>query len=207
MKASVAEIPQVTLQGVALADAWLAQRARPGGGSVSVTSLLVHTVARVLTDEPRVNGWRVDDEVRIAKPVHVGVAVAVDGGLVVPVIRDANELSVDEVAASLRELAHKARSGGLSANDLADATFSVSSLAGYRVEHFDPIVNPPQLAILGVGAVTPRVVLQNGSPIERSFLPLSLTFDHAAVDGAVAGEFLQRLVGSIESPTGQDGRR
>jgi len=198
MKASVVEIPQVTLHGLADAEEWLKLRARPGGRSASITALVVHTVARLLAADARLNGWRIEDEIRLVRQVHVGVAVAVEGGLVVPVIRNADELTLDEVADALRELAQKARAGALTANDMADATFSVSSLGGYRVEHFNPIVNPPQLGILGVGALSRRVIMADGTPVERSFLPLSLTFDHAAVDGAVAGELLLRLVERIE---------
>ena len=126
--------------------------------------------------------------------------MAVTDGLVVPVIRQADEKDLLSVAREIRALATRSRKGELSMDDMMDATFTVTSLAGYGIDVFTPIIDPPQVAILGVGRIVEKPSVVEGEVIVRSMMSLSLTFDHRALDGVPAGEFLQTLVGKLRDP-------
>jgi pyruvate dehydrogenase E2 component (dihydrolipoamide acetyltransferase) len=214
MRKSAAEIPQVTLQASADAERLVAACGGPaeGGGSaerprVTVTVRLLSVIAGVLTRHPRLNSLVVDGETRLYETVNLGVATATSQGLLVPVIREAAALSVAEIADRLAGLRERAESGKLGLEEMSDATFTVTNLGPYGVGHFSPLVNPPQVAILGVGALEPRLVAGGAGPggaepggrgpAVRNSLPLSLTFDHAAIDGAEASTFLHDLVQEI----------
>lgn len=212
MRKSAAEIPQVTLQAAADAERLVAAGGGPagpaeGGSSadeprVTVTVRLVSVIAGVLTRHPRLNSLVVDGETRLYETVNLGVATATNQGLLVPVIRDAAALSVAEVADRLAALRKRAESGKLGLEEMSDGTFTVTNLGPYGVGHFTPLVNPPQVAILGVGALEPRLVAGGTGPggrgpTVRQSLPLSLTFDHAAIDGAEASTFLHDLLQKI----------
>lgn len=201
MRSSAAQIPQVTLQSIAdstrLVEAALSSPP-DSGARLTVTVHLLHLVAETLTRHPRINSWVVGGQTRLFRTVNVGVAIATEQGLVVPVVADAASLSLAEIAARLQDLRERAKSGTLAVSDMADATFTITNLGPYGVQHFNPLVNPPQVAVLGVGAATPRLKPVDGACTARDELPLSLTFDHAAVDGAEAASFLRDLTGSIE---------
>lgn len=206
LRAAVPEKPQVTLHSRAIVDRFLAARkqvgALPGSGSasVTVTAALARIVAESLTRMGRLNGHVNGDEVRLFHAVNLGVAVDTGSGLITPVIRDAHTKTVYELAAELENLANKARAGTIHPTDLADPTFTISNLGSYGVEQFTPLVNPPQIAILGVGATLPGVALVDGARVDVLHLGLSLSFDHAAVDGAAAAEYLRSLIELIEAP-------
>ena len=135
---------------------------------------------------PRVNAsWR-DGAIAAGSGIHVGIAIAVEGGLVVPVIHHADRLGVGEIARQRQELMARAQAGKLRLEDLADGTFTISNLGMYGVDAFNAIVNPPQAAILAVGRIADRVVAVNGQPAVRPTLMLSLSCDHRVVDGAAA---------------------
>jgi pyruvate dehydrogenase E2 component (dihydrolipoamide acetyltransferase) len=170
---------------------------------VGFTAALLAAVARGLAGS-RLNGTVDDEMISLHDDVHLGVAVDVEGALLVPVIRNANRVSVAELNVDLKRLANKARTTGLRPEDVMGATFTVSSLGALGVELFTPIINPPQLAILGIGAVRDELALVDGVPSTVRRLGLSLSFDHAATDGAEAARVLAAVCGIIESPDALD---
>jgi pyruvate dehydrogenase E2 component (dihydrolipoamide acetyltransferase) len=167
---------------------------------ITFTDLLTKVVATALARHPRVNAsWR-DGMIAAGSGIHVGVAIAVKGGLVVPVIHHADRLGVGEIARQRQELVTRAQAGKLRPEDLADGTFTISNLGMYGVDAFNAIVNPPQAAILAVGRIADRVVAVNGQPAVRPTLILSLSCDHRVVDGARGAAFLDTLADMIENP-------
>ncbi len=177
-------------------------RTRSGHESVTHTDLLVKTVAEALVRHSRVNAsWR-DGELVHSDQVNVGIAVATDDGLVVPVVHAADRLGLDEIAAHRAELVSAARAGRLSPEDVSGGTFTISNLGMYGVDAFLAIVNAPQAAILAVGRIAERVVPVDGKPGVRPVLTLGLSFDHRVVDGARGAEFLDTLASLVEEPAG-----
>jgi len=177
-------------------------RARPGQERVSHTDLLVKLVAEALRRHPRVNASWGDGAGGPGERIGVGIAVAVDDGLVVPVVHDADRLALADVVARRLELVEAARSGRLRPDDVTGGTFTLSNLGMYGVDSFDAIVNAPQAAILAVGRILDRVVPVDGQPAIRPMLNLSLSFDHRVVDGARGAEFLETLASLVEEPAG-----
>lgn len=199
MQRSWQQAPMVTLFAQADVSALLARRIEDGS-RVGINDLLLRAVALVLTQHPRLNAWFIDEEIREVEDVNLGFAVTIEDGLVVPVIRAAQRLSVYEIGQAAGRLAQKAKSGRLSAEDLADGTFTVSNLGPWGIEWFTPIINPPQIAILGVGSI-------NRAPQERPMgvafinaIGLCLVFDHRAIDGAGAAAMLQTLCSILGDP-------
>ncbi len=195
MLASHRDIPAVTLHAEADVTALLASR-----GHLSVNDFVLSAAARTVREQERFRASLEGDSVVIHPRVHLGFAVALDDGLVVPVIRDADGLGLEALSTAARDLADRARGGALSPDDLAGAVFTVTNLGMYGVTSFDPLIDPPQVAILGVGAACPRFVLQAGQPAERRVLDLALSIDHRLLDGAAGGAFLRRLVSLLERP-------
>jgi pyruvate dehydrogenase E2 component (dihydrolipoamide acetyltransferase) len=207
MRAAVSEMPHVTLHRRADATALLAARTShaaavegDGGPRLTLTVLLARIVAKTLRAFPRVNGRTEEGEIRLYKRVNLGLAVALEDGLTVPVLQDADGKDLRQLAADLADASARARAGSLKMPDLIDGTFTLSNLGAYGVEFFTPLINPPQLAILGVGAVRQELRLDDGVPVSTPMLHLSMGFDHAAMDGAQAARFLQLVVQSVESP-------
>ena len=178
-----------------LLSEWRAHRIRPLD-----LDLIVKATAAALKEHPRLNATLVNDQVRLLKEVNVGVAMAVPDGLMVPVIRGADEKDMLSIAKEIRALADRSRKGALSVDDMMNATFTVTSLASYGIDAFTPIIDPPQVAILGLGRIVERPAVFEGEVAVRSMMFLSLTFDHRALDGVPAGEFLQTLAGKLEAP-------
>ena len=177
-------------------------RSRAGYEGVTQTDLLVKLCAAALREHPRVNAsWR-DGKVLASAGVHVGVAVALEDGLVVPVVHDADGLDLHEVAARRKALVEAARSRRLRPEDVSGGTFTVSNLGMYGVDAFAAIVNPPQAAILAVGRITDRVIPVAGKAEIRPTLVVCLSFDHRVVDGARGAQFLDTLAGLMEEPAG-----
>jgi pyruvate dehydrogenase E2 component (dihydrolipoamide acetyltransferase) len=180
--------------------AWRAKLLKRSMDKITFTDLLTRAVASALAAHPRLNAsWR-DGTIAINSEINMGVAVAVEGGLVVPVIRGADRLGVGEIARRRQELMARAQGGKLRPDDLADGTFTLSNLGMYGVDAFNAIVNPPQAAILAVGRIAERVVAVNGQPAVRPTLILSLSCDHRVVDGARGAAFLDTLADLIEEP-------
>lgn len=180
--------------------AWRAKLLKRSADRITFTDLLTKAVASALARHPRLNAsWR-DGVIAINSEINVGVAVAVEGGLVVPVIRAADRVGVTEIARQRQELMVRAQAGKLRPDDMTGGTFTLSNLGMYGVDAFNAIVNPPQAAILAVGRIADRVVALNGQPAVRPTLILSLSCDHRVVDGARGAAFLDILADLIEEP-------
>ncbi len=167
---------------------------------VSYTDLLVKAVAVALGDHPLLGARLEGEEIVMPDEINVGVAVALDDGLIVPVIRNADRMTVPEIGAKIKHLAQRARENSLNVDEVTGAVFTVTNLGTYGVDGFTPIINPPEVAILGVGRITEELALINGQAVARSRMVLSLTIDHRIVDGAPGAAFLQTLVQLLEHP-------
>lgn len=177
------------------------ERALPRGTEkISFTDLLVKLVAVALQKHPRLNARWENNTIILNEAVNIGLAVAVEEGLLVPVIHQADQLGLNALAARRQELVAKAHAGKLAPADMSDGTFTISNLGMYGIDAFSAIVNPPQAAILALGRIAERVVAVNGQPTVQPMLTMTLSCDHRAVDGARGAEFLQTLVRFIEDP-------
>jgi pyruvate dehydrogenase E2 component (dihydrolipoamide acetyltransferase) len=188
----------VELRGRLVAS-WAADDVRP-----TYTDLVVAAVSRALRSFPRLNsrlsGSGDDAVIELVPEIHLGLAVATEDGLLVPVIRDADRRSLREIAVTTRALAESARARTLGLDDLSGSTFTVTALGSAGVEWFTPILNPPEVGILGIGAITDELRPGPDGPRAQRRMTLSLTVDHRVVDGAPAGEFLAHVAGLLESP-------
>jgi len=179
-----------------------AARRKPGGEKISHTDLLVKVCAEALRRHPRLNAsWR-EGAIVPGSGVNVAIAVAVDDGLVAPVVHRADTLDLPAISARRREIADAARAGRLRPTDVQGGTFTISNLGMYGVDAFQAIVNSPQAAILAVGRIVERPWALNGEVVVRPVLTLTASFDHRVVDGARGAEFLDTLDSLIEEPTG-----
>jgi len=167
---------------------------------ITHTDLLVALVARVLLKHPRLNSSWTAEGIRLHDHVNMGVAIAVNDGVVAPVIPNAHSASLGEIATRRRDLAERARAGKLHPADLADATFTISNLGMHHVDQFTAIIIPPQAAILAVGSVADRVIAVDGKPAVQAMMGLTLSCDHRAVDGARAAMFLSDLAEAVRQP-------
>lgn len=166
----------------------------------SFNDLIIRTAAAALRKHPWVNAWWLDDKIRQWHDIHVGVAVAVDEGLITPVIRHADRKSLREIAAEVRELAGRAREKRLKPEEYTGATFTVSNLGMFGIDEFTAIINPPEVAILAVGRIEPKPVVVAGEVVVRRRMRVTLSCDHRVVDGATGAQFLKTLVGMLENP-------
>jgi pyruvate dehydrogenase E2 component (dihydrolipoamide acetyltransferase) len=169
---------------------------------VSVTDLLVRATAAALTEHPRLNAAWDDGSIHVNGEVNVGIAVAVEDGLVVPVIHGADGIGLGAIAERREEVVARARAGALRPEDVERGTFTISNLGMFGVDAFNAVVNPPQAAILAVGRIVERVVAVDGAPTVRPTMVLTLSCDHRVVDGARAAQFLDALATLIEEPAG-----
>lgn len=167
---------------------------------VTYTDLLVKAVAKTLKSHPLLNVVLIGDEIQWLDCIHIGVAVALPDGLIVPVVRDADKLTVQEIAQEVRRLAQGAREGTLSVDEVAGSTFTITNLGNHGIDGFTPIINAPEAAILGVGRIAERVVVHNDQIARRKMMTLSLTIDHRLVDGAPGAEFLRSLQELLQNP-------
>jgi pyruvate dehydrogenase E2 component (dihydrolipoamide acetyltransferase) len=167
---------------------------------VSYTTILVKAVAKALNEHSIINATLEGEKIKIFEDVNIGVAVATENGLVVPVIHNADRKSFEEIEAALKELTEKAKQGRLVRDDVTGGTFTISNLGMYGVEFFTPIINPPEAAILGVGRVAEKPVVVKGNVEVRSVLMLSLSYDHRIVDGVPAAQFLCKVKHFMENP-------
>jgi pyruvate dehydrogenase E2 component (dihydrolipoamide acetyltransferase) len=178
----------------------LALRERLRDEGVTVTDVLTKLAAIALLRHRELNAHFADDEIRIFPSAHVGLAVATERGLVVPVIRECDRKSLVRIGADRGALVSRARESKLTQEDLADGTFTISNLGMYGVEQFVAVLNPPQAAILAVGSIDSRAVVVDGELVVRPMMSLTLTCDHRAVDGSNAAEFLRELKTLLEEP-------
>ena len=187
---------------VTFRQAMLAQWEQQYGVRISLNDLITKAVAAALRRHPRLNATLVDQEVQLHESVNVGVAVNLDEGLIVPVIADADRKDLGQIARESRELAEKARAVPmrLSPDEVSNGTFTITNLGTTGIDLFTPIINPPQVAILGVGMVQRRPVVVGDALAIRPSVYLCLVFDHRAVDGVPAANFLQELQRLLEKP-------
>ena len=206
MHASLAATAQLTIDmeasmdeavklRTALAAAWQAEGVRPG-----YTDLVMLAAAKALTQHPRMNAALIGDAIMPAEAVHMGMAVALEDGLVVPVIHNAAQQTLKALAKASAELAEKARAGTLTLTDVQGGTFTVTSLGMYGVDGFTPILNAPQTGILGIGRIYEGIGWNGDLPVKRQCLRLSLTWDHRVLDGAPAAKFLACVRDYLEAP-------
>lgn len=170
------------------------------GIKVSYNDVIIRAVARALREHPNLNSSLADDGIHVHSEINVGMGVAVDTGLIVPVIRNADQKSLLEIAQTSRALADRARQNRLGRDEVTGGTFTISNMGMLGVEAFTPIINWPECAILGVGQIAERAVVRDGQVVARPAMWLSLTFDHRIVDGAPAAVFLGRIRQLLESP-------
>lgn len=166
--------------------------------AASLSDELVRCCALSLARHPALNAHFKDDAVHLLKDVNIGLAVALDDGLIVPVIKDVTSLALGEIADHRQDVVGRARSRTLTSADVAGGTFTISNLGMFGIDQFDALLNLPQVAILAVGAARSRLVIERREVAERRFVDLTITVDHRAVDGASAAMFMQTLKGVIE---------
>ncbi|MEM3044321.1 MAG: dihydrolipoamide acetyltransferase family protein [Candidatus Bathyarchaeia archaeon] len=168
------------------------------GVKVSITHIIIKAVAKALKDNPIMNSTLKEDRIEIFEDINIGVAVATEQGLVVPVVKDAYNKSIVEIAEEVATLADKARRNLLSKDDVSGGTFTVTNLGMFGVDAFTPLINPPECAILGIGRITEKPVVDGGGIAVKPIMHLCLSFDHRIVDGAPAAMFLQRVKEILE---------
>ena len=206
MTMSVSTMAQVTLTTEAdvtelmklresLVSEWRPHRLRPLD-----LDIIIAAVAKTLKEHPRLNAHLVDGEVLMLKDVDLGLAIAVPEGLVVAVLRGSDSLNLLGTAQAMRELADKTRKGNLGVDDVTGAGFTVTALSNYDIDVFTPIIDPPQVAILGLGRAIEKPVVVDSEIVVRSMMHLSVTFDHRALDGVPVAEFIRTLKAKLESP-------
>ncbi|UCC27237.1 MAG: 2-oxo acid dehydrogenase subunit E2 [Candidatus Bathyarchaeota archaeon] len=166
---------------------------------VSYTGILVKAVAQALEEHRNLNSTLDGERIIIYEDINIGVAVAAENGLFVPVVHNANKKSLIQVTSALKELVEKVRDGRLAKEDVSGGTFTITNLGMYGVDMFIPIINPPEAAILGVGKTTEKPVVIDGKMRIRPMVCLSLSYDHRIVDGAPAAKFLQKVKQILES--------
>ena len=207
MMQSLQSTAQLTLQSsfdLTCAQAYRKQRLADGKPKVSLNDLIAHAIIETLKAHPEMNAHFLGDRIAVFEKVHLGVAVDTPRGLLVPVVRDSSDLSIEGLSSAIKKLALACREGTISPDDLAGGSFTLTNLGMLGVETFTPVLNAPEIAILGVGGIVLKPKRSaSGEIIYADCLPLSLTIDHQAIDGAPAARFLQSLVFHLESNPGQ----
>ncbi|MFT5202923.1 MAG: pyruvate dehydrogenase E2 component (dihydrolipoamide acetyltransferase) [Candidatus Aldehydirespiratoraceae bacterium] len=198
MHQSLQEMAQLTLTMDVVMDAVVADRSGRDGDRPGYTDYVIAAVAQALAAHPIVNSQVHEGTVALLPDVNVGVAVALDGGLVVPVVSGANLRSIEDLSTETTRLATAARDGKLVLADLEGGTFSVTALGMFGVDGFTPVINPPNTAILGIGRLRETVRWDDATPVKTTVLTLSLTWDHRAFDGAPAAEFTATVRDNLE---------
>jgi pyruvate dehydrogenase E2 component (dihydrolipoamide acetyltransferase) len=180
--------------------AFIAEERDRGGRRITTTAALVRACVAALRSNPRVNSIWTDQGLLQVQEINVGVAIALDDGLIAPALLGADQLDLAGTAAALDDLVERARAGRLRASELSDATFTLSNLGMFQVSAFSAIVTPPQVAILATGRIVARVVPGDSGPRVASVLTPTLSVDHRALDGADAARFLGVLKQTLETP-------
>ncbi|NOT06995.1 MAG: 2-oxo acid dehydrogenase subunit E2 [Gemmatimonadales bacterium] len=191
---------EVDMERVAEAREALNAAAGDKGGKISFNDIVLKAVATALTQHPACNAWWQDDHIRYWSTVHIGMAVAVDDGLITPVIRNAESKSLREISAETRDLAGRARERKLKPDEYTGSTFSVSNLGMFDIEHFTAIINPPEAGILAIGSIAKVPVVVNDSMSIRRRMRITMSCDHRVIDGATGAQFLKTLKLLLENP-------
>ena len=166
----------------------------------TLNDVLVKLVSSLLPECPELNACWVNDAIYTYDEINIAIAIDTPAGLVAPVLRGANARSIEQIAAESRRLAELCRSGQLAEGDLAGGTFTITNLGMFDVDHFTPIINLPQTAVLGIGRIADAPIVVDGQVVAGKTLSLNLTFDHRVIDGAPAARWLQRLSKRIQRP-------
>ncbi len=174
----------------------------PSPVKVSFNDLIIKAVARSLVKMPQVNVSFAEDKLLQKKSVHIGMAVALEQGLIVPIIHNADRIGILDIARESQRLAEVARTGKLRPEEFSGGTFTVSNLGMFDVESFTAVINPPESAILAIGSITPTPVVVDGQVVVRDRMKVTLSSDHRAIDGATAARFLQEVKRLLEEPFG-----
>jgi len=174
--------------------------AADGAFRLSVNDFIIKAVVKALVDVPAANASWTDTHTLMHKHAHISVAVAIDGGLITPVVRFAEQKGIVDISSEVKSLAGRAREGALKPEEYTGGTFSISNLGMYGIKQFAAIVNPPEGAILAVGGTEERAVVENGQLVVKKMMSLTLSCDHRVVDGAVGAEFMVALKKHIEMP-------
>jgi pyruvate dehydrogenase E2 component (dihydrolipoamide acetyltransferase) len=171
-----------------------------GEGKVSYNDIVIKVVAMALLQHRDCNAWWQDDHIRYFNEVHIGMAVAVDEGLITPVIRHAHARSLRQIATEAADLADRARARKLAPEEYTGATFSISNLGMLGIDEFTAVINPPEAGILAVGAVSEKPVASGGALVVRRRLRVTMSCDHRVIDGATGARFLQTVKRMLENP-------
>jgi pyruvate dehydrogenase E2 component (dihydrolipoamide acetyltransferase) len=169
---------------------------------VTYTHMVLKATARALTRHPRLNASYRDGALEVHAEVNLGMAVSVEDGLIVPVLRHADARSLGEIAAEARRLVALTTQGRFATDDLSGGTFTVSNMGMLDIEAFTAVINPPQAAILAVGSIKPRAVVRDGAVVAAHTMFVTVSCDHRIIDGVMAGRFLEELKTLLENPVG-----
>jgi pyruvate dehydrogenase E2 component (dihydrolipoamide acetyltransferase) len=193
MQQSAQQAPHIALSiDVDMSSATIAR------GKASYTALLVKTVAGVLRRHPLLNSSLRDDEIVLFHEINIGVAVAADDGLMVPVVRRADGKSLLEIDTEVKDLSRRARAGALTLDDVSGGTFTITNLGMFGIPRFRAIINPPEAAILAVGSIVERPTVINGGIHQRSMMTITASADHRILDGVAVARFLQEVKAALE---------
>jgi len=165
-----------------------------------MTCLICKAVASSLLQHPRLNSHFLGDEIREFSPVHLGIAVALEEGIVVPVVRNAHRKNLPSFQSELADLTNRGRLGKLQASEMKGSTFTLSNLGMFRVDQFTAILNPPEVGILSIGTILDTPIGWNGQVVLRPVMQVTVNVDHRAVDGAVAARFISTIKDTLENP-------
>ena len=169
-------------------------------GKISFNDIVLKAIATALVQHPECNAWWQDDHIRYWHDVHLGMAVAIEDGLITPVIRNADGKSLRQISAEARELAGRARERKLTPEEYTGATFSVSNLGMFDIEHFTAVINPPEAGIIAIGSIAQIPAVVGGAIVPRRRMRLTMSCDHRVIDGATGAKFLKTLKLMLENP-------
>jgi pyruvate dehydrogenase E2 component (dihydrolipoamide acetyltransferase) len=206
LAASIGPIPhfflttEIDMERAAEARAALNQQLGEQGGKISFNDIIIKAVALALVQHRACNAWFQEDHIRYWNEVHIGMAVAIEDGLITPVIRDANLKSLREIGAESRELAGRARNRRLKPEEYTGATFSVSNLGMFDIEHFTAVINPPEAGIVAIGSIVAKAVPEGDRVVVRRRLRATMSCDHRVIDGATGAAYLKTLKQMLENP-------
>ena len=206
LAASIGPVPhfflttEIDMERAAEAREALNKQLGEEGGKISFNDIIIKAVALALVQHRACNAWFQEDHIRYWNEVHIGMAVAIEDGLITPVIRNADQKSLRAIGAESRELAGRARNRRLKPEEYTGATFSVSNLGMFEIDHFTAVINPPEAGIVAIGSIVPQAVPEGERVVVRRRMHLTMSCDHRVIDGATGAAFLRTLKQMLENP-------
>jgi len=206
LAASIGPIPhfflttEIDMERAAEAREALNKQLGEDGGKISFNDIIIKAVALALVQHRACNAWFQEDHIRYWNEVHIGMAVAIEDGLITPVIRNADLKSLRQIGAESRELAGRARNRRLKPEEYTGATFSVSNLGMFDIEHFTAVINPPEAGIVAIGSIVPQAVPEGDRVVVRRRMRITMSCDHRVIDGATGAAYLKTLKQMLENP-------